>query len=1016
MASILDLARTAYRNYEVDGLPSTSEHEPEKSEIISIFAAVYAALAAIGISGAVSVAKATRASLYADLAYPAGALAIVHSDAAAALNGVYKKAGASGSGSWSLVFQLDVAALAQLSALQSEVDAQAGQIATVAAESAASKIRLDTLLAGAPATRDTLAELSTAIDAVRDDLKGGVPATRDTLAKLSSALDSAVTTLGASISAGDAGIVGAATSAGNTLGKLEALIGATRGAVDAILAGAPSALDTFAEVSAALDAIGVALAAEADARSAADTTLDGKIENALAGLAAITDLVGQAYERPGDARRLFSSALTGPALARAPIAAGVIAVSSALGSVLRIRGEDTDPGAGYLDIARRIDFAIEQGRTYLVRAVFARSADPTDPEQNAVELRWQNLNANKAHVSNVRLGAAYAPTVAAGPVIASALIGKAGAPGDLSYTIPATALYGVPLVRVYGNGQQTDIAAIHIDDVTDDAAGGVDLGAITARVAALEAADAALAGRATAVEGRASALEAGLAAEATTRSDADTTLATRATTLEGRATALEGRATEVETRTGVVGTYDVPGMRIISVVKAAGGMCIWSAGLKDDLSRLGDMHFVARVPGVAVAVFKDPWQFTAALRTDLTRIGGSDGAEQAEAIPFASGATRALCTRVMAEQSYYDSPTGPKTCRMAAAFGDGAIELEFIFSSWRWDDDVVASAYTTRAAFEFGGALYPVTFAGADAVLIEPEQTVISDKLFVSVPVGATGYNVEERTLLSAGGRWGRHLPADLAQGDGVMAGAHARTAPADRPALAAERMFGPVAVRGRTKRVAAKPSVFVRGSSSYVDNGYAPMALAALGINAPNGSQQGRKLADWLADHEELLAQERRSGATDVMFGLGSNDLQAGATLEQMMIWTRAVLDIYATAALGVVLATQTPRVTGSFTSKDGQVLGAGADTRLAYSAALRTLSHPALRGVIDPEMALGDPTDRRYWRTDGGQARTSDGTHTTTLGTTEAATFIKPQFAAIFGLDRPLYDEFVALLGVAA
>lgn len=54
---------------------------------------------------------ATRAQLYADLNWPAGAVGYVREDSNTAFNGVYKKAGASGSGSWSRVGNLPTGAV-----------------------------------------------------------------------------------------------------------------------------------------------------------------------------------------------------------------------------------------------------------------------------------------------------------------------------------------------------------------------------------------------------------------------------------------------------------------------------------------------------------------------------------------------------------------------------------------------------------------------------------------------------------------------------------------------------------------------------------------------------------------------------------------------------------------------------------------------------------------------------------------------------------------------------------------
>lgn len=237
----------------------------------------------------------------------------------------------------------------------------------------------------------------------------------------------------------------------------------------------------------------------ADAGAAARAKINAGIAEAdkVSGLAAIlaalqvqlapyTDLVGSDPNRPGDAKTLFTRVMTGSPKLRPAIDKGTIENGGDLGQVLRISGADTDPGLGYIDVAPRRIYHVRPGRAYLVHYEFARFQDPTDPEQNALELRLQNLNANFSQVSNVRLGDAYAPTTGNGAFFIDIFIGKAGAPGTPIYTVPNTACYVVPFFRVYGNGQQTDLGAVRLYDVSDALAGGADIASIIARVAKLE--------------------------------------------------------------------------------------------------------------------------------------------------------------------------------------------------------------------------------------------------------------------------------------------------------------------------------------------------------------------------------------------------------------------------------------------------------------------------------------------------------------------------------------------------
>jgi len=93
-------AETVY----ADG-PFGSPLQPSKPEIRSLLAQYEAAIDAYS-SGAGSIAKSTRALLFADLAHAADVTAWVYADPTVANNGIYRKSGASGSGSWSFILPL----------------------------------------------------------------------------------------------------------------------------------------------------------------------------------------------------------------------------------------------------------------------------------------------------------------------------------------------------------------------------------------------------------------------------------------------------------------------------------------------------------------------------------------------------------------------------------------------------------------------------------------------------------------------------------------------------------------------------------------------------------------------------------------------------------------------------------------------------------------------------------------------------------------------------------------------
>ncbi|MDX0499012.1 hypothetical protein GOC68_22485 [Sinorhizobium medicae] len=93
-------AETVY----ADG-PFGSPLQPSKPDIRSLLAQYEAAIDAYS-SGAGSIAKSTRALLFADLAHTADVTAWVYADSTVAYNGIYRKSGSSGAGSWSLILPL----------------------------------------------------------------------------------------------------------------------------------------------------------------------------------------------------------------------------------------------------------------------------------------------------------------------------------------------------------------------------------------------------------------------------------------------------------------------------------------------------------------------------------------------------------------------------------------------------------------------------------------------------------------------------------------------------------------------------------------------------------------------------------------------------------------------------------------------------------------------------------------------------------------------------------------------
>ncbi|MGO8202836.1 hypothetical protein ACC735_26525 [Rhizobium ruizarguesonis] len=97
-------ARQVYRDYITDGIPSSGNHKPAKADVRTLLTGYEAVITAYTSNG--GLVYTSRAVLFADLAHAANSSAWVIGDATSAYNGVYMKAGASGTGSWSRVADL----------------------------------------------------------------------------------------------------------------------------------------------------------------------------------------------------------------------------------------------------------------------------------------------------------------------------------------------------------------------------------------------------------------------------------------------------------------------------------------------------------------------------------------------------------------------------------------------------------------------------------------------------------------------------------------------------------------------------------------------------------------------------------------------------------------------------------------------------------------------------------------------------------------------------------------------
>ncbi len=102
--TLITVAAEVYRDYGLDGVPSSGPHDPKKTDIRRLLGGYEQVINAFTAAGGLIYDSLDL--LGADLDKPANSLAWVIADVAVANNGVYRKNGASGSGSWTRVADL----------------------------------------------------------------------------------------------------------------------------------------------------------------------------------------------------------------------------------------------------------------------------------------------------------------------------------------------------------------------------------------------------------------------------------------------------------------------------------------------------------------------------------------------------------------------------------------------------------------------------------------------------------------------------------------------------------------------------------------------------------------------------------------------------------------------------------------------------------------------------------------------------------------------------------------------
>jgi hypothetical protein len=97
-------AATVFRDYEADGVPASGSHKVKKSDVRQLLGEYESTINAFLSNG--GLIYSSKAAMDADLAHGPNSSAWVIGDATVANNGIYRKIGASGTGSWTRVADL----------------------------------------------------------------------------------------------------------------------------------------------------------------------------------------------------------------------------------------------------------------------------------------------------------------------------------------------------------------------------------------------------------------------------------------------------------------------------------------------------------------------------------------------------------------------------------------------------------------------------------------------------------------------------------------------------------------------------------------------------------------------------------------------------------------------------------------------------------------------------------------------------------------------------------------------
>ena len=281
----------------------------------------------------------------------------------------------------------------------------------------------------------------------------------------------------------------------------------------------------------------------------------------------------------------------------------------------------------------------------------------------------------------------------------------------------------------------------------------------------------------------------------------------------------------------------------------------------------------------------------------------------------------------------------------------------------------IGAASVGRSAGAAGaepGTLVPVTFAGGPAAVVVPGADLLSDPVPLAVRAGralAVGLHLTEVPAVLARHAVALETSHLSGPGDAVLdPDAAAFGTPVDWwsvltgvDVLAPRPVNAVVAVGDSiTDGVGSAPGTGGRwtdalGRRLTAAGGPGAMAVLNAGIAANH-------LVDGGTGDPPLARFDRdvvRSGATDVVLHIGTNDVAAGRSAEEIVSGLVAYADRARSAGTRLVLTTITPSTAGAHGTPDAVAV------REAVNAWVRTHSAAHAAGVADFAAAVADPAD---------------------------------------------------------